>query len=129
MDDLLKSIEIEEQAVSIKNQLIELMQIGGFNLTKLESNTKEVMDFSATQNISHSSVTFDKEGEMFNEYWRYWNITDDNFFFSSKIVVSPPTNHRVLIAVSTMFDQIGFLAPFIMKTKLLLQSMWRLKIG
>ena len=32
-------------------------------------------------------------------------------------------------AVSTIFDPFGLLAPFIMKIKLLLQSMWRLKIG
>ena len=52
MDDLLKSVETEEQAVSIIKQLIELMQIGGFNLKKFPSNLKEVMDILPTQNVS-----------------------------------------------------------------------------
>ena len=44
MDDLLKSVETEEQAVSIIKQSIELMQISGFNLTKFQSDTKEIID-------------------------------------------------------------------------------------
>ena len=68
--------------------------------------------------------------EIFNELWGiHWNTTDDTFFFSSKIRDSPPTKNGVLSAVSTIFDPIGLLAPFILMTKLLLQSMWRLKIG
>ena len=38
------------------------MQIVGFNLTKFQSNTKKVMDFLPTQNVSQSTVTFDKDG-------------------------------------------------------------------
>ena len=63
-----KSVETEEQAISIIKQLIKLMQIGGFNLTKFQNDKKEV------------------------------------------------TN-------CTMFDPIGILDLFILKEKLLLQSM------
>ena len=59
----------------------------------------------------------------------HWNITDDDFFFSSKIIDSPPTKRGVLSAIITIFDPIGLLPPFILKAKLLLQSMWRLNIG
>ena len=106
------------------------MQIVGFNLTKFQSNMKKVMDFLPTQNVSQSTVTFDKDGGNVQRILEiYWNIIDNNFFFSSNIKVSRPTNRGVLITVCTIFDQTGFLAPFILKTKLLLQSMWRLKIG
>ena len=44
MDDLLKSVETEQQAVSIIKQSIELMQIGGFNLTYFQSDMKEIID-------------------------------------------------------------------------------------
>ena len=69
-------------------------------------------------------------------WWKYalniglhWNITDENFFFSSKIIDSPPEMRGLSSAVNTIFDPFGLLAPFIMKIKLRLQSMWRLKIG
>ena len=69
-------------------------------------------------------------------WWKYalnigihWNITVENFFFSSKIIDSPPEMRGLPSAVSTIFDPFGLLAPFIMKIKLLLQSMWSFKIG
>ena len=106
------------------------MQIGGFNLTKFQSNRKEVIDCLPPHNVSQSTVTFDKNGGNFERTLRIqWNIIDDNFFFSSKIIDSPLTKRGVLSAVSTIFDPIGLLAPFILMAKLLLQSMWRLKIG
>ena len=133
MDDLLKSVETEEQAVSVIKQLIQLMQIGGFKLTKFQNNKKEVMDWLHVYNVSQSTVTFNKGGGNIQQTLGiHWNITDDNFLFSSKID-SPPTKHGVLSAASNIVDPLFFffffLAPFILKAKLLLQSMWRLKIG
>ena len=100
MADLLKSVETEKQAVSIIKQLIELMQIGGFNLTKLQSNKKEVIDCLPAQNVSQSTVTFNKNnGKIQQTLGIHWNITDDNFFFSSKIIDSPPTKYGILYSV------------------------------
>ena len=130
VDDLLKSVETEEEAISIIKQLIELMQIGGFNLTKFQSKRKEVLDWLPPQNVSQSTITFDKDGgNIQRTLGIHWNITDDTLFFSSRIIDSPPTKRGVLSAVSTIFELIGLLAPFILKAKLLLQPMWRLKIG
>ena len=87
MDNLLKSVETEEEAISTIKQLIELMEIGGFNLTKFESNSKEVLDCLPPQNVSQSTVTFDKDGgNIQRTLGIHWNFTDDTFFISSKII-------------------------------------------
>ena len=102
MDDLLKSVETQEKAVSIIKQFIELMQISEFNLTKFQSNMKEVMDYLPAQNISQLTVTFNIDGGNIQQtWWIHWNITDGNFCFSSKIIDSPSTKHEVLNSVST----------------------------
>ena len=122
MDDLLKSVETEEQVVSSIKQLIELIQIGGFSLTESQSNKKEVIDCLPAQNVSQSTITFNKDGENIQPTLRiHWTMTDGNFFFSSKIIDSPPTKRRVLNAVNIIFDRICILAPFILRAKLLLQ--------
>ena len=56
MDDFLTSVETEKQAVSMMKQLIELMQIGVFNLTKFQSNQKVVIDSLPAQNFSHLNI-------------------------------------------------------------------------
>ena len=72
------------------------------------------MDCLPPHNVSQSTVTFDKNGGNFERTLGIqWNIIDDNFFFSSKIIDSPLTKRRVFSAVSTIFDPIGILAPFI----------------
>ena len=97
-------------------------------LEKIQSNKKEVIDCLPAENVSQSKVTFNKDGgNIQRTLGTHWNITDDNF--SSKIINSSPTKCRVLSAVSTIFDQTGLLASFTLKVKLLLQSMWRLKIS
>ena len=50
--------ETEKQAVSIIKQLM----IGGFKFTKFQSNNKEVIDSLPAQNVSQSTVTFNKDG-------------------------------------------------------------------
>ena len=54
---------------------------------------------------------------------------EESFNFPSKTIDPSSTKRGVLSAVASIFDPIGFLTPFILKAKLLLQSMWRLKIG
>ena len=72
MDDLLKSVQTYKQAVSIIKQLIELMQIG-FNLTKFQSNVKEVPDRLPAQNVS--TVTFQKDCRNIQQTLGiHWNI-------------------------------------------------------
>ena len=80
--------------------------------------------------VSQPTVTFNKGGgNIQRTLGIHWNITNDNLVFSSKIIDSPPSKCALLSAVSIMFDPIGLFAPFILKEKLLLQSMWRLRIG
>ena len=51
------------------------MQIGGFNLTKFQSNMKEVIDCLSAQNVSQSTLTFDKDGRNIQQTLGInWNI-------------------------------------------------------
>ena len=64
-----------------------------------------------------------------------WNVETDKFVWevSAKVQRSlkekPMTRCGVLSAVSSLFDPIGFISPFIMKAKLLLQELCRKKVG
>ena len=52
VDDLLKSFETTSQAVEITKELQELLAKGGFQLTKVMSNEREVLDVSRTSRAS-----------------------------------------------------------------------------
>ena len=64
-----------------------------------------------------------------------WNVEEDKFVWEISqerfTVVSnkPKTRRGILSVIYSMFDPLGFIAPFTMKAKLLLQMLSRMKIG
>ena len=64
-----------------------------------------------------------------------WNVEADKFVWdlSTKVQtlakVKPMTRRGILSLVSSLFDPLGFIAPYVMKAKLLLQDLSRRKLG
>ena len=53
VDDLLTSVDTKEEAILLKKELVEILELGGFHLTKWNSNIPELCDASPT-NANHS---------------------------------------------------------------------------
>lgn len=58
-----------------------------------------------------------------------WCIQTDNFKFSTSVQERPHTRRCILSVVSSLYDPLGFVAPFTMPTKLLLQGLYRRHLG
>ena len=57
-----------------------------------------------------------------------WDIKNDKFVFSAVEAGQPYTKRGILKTVSSIFDPLGFLSPFTMRAKCILQDLWRLKV-
>ena len=126
VDDCLKSVESVATAVSLAQQLIEMMKRGGFRLTKFISNRKEVPDALPASEVS-PSVSFDIDVEKLERALGVsWNTLLDVFTFPSSIIEAPTTKRGILRVTFSIFDPVGFLAPFVLVPKLLLQLLWAL---
>ena len=58
-----------------------------------------------------------------------WNTETDSFRFAVRSRQSAPTKRGVLSQVSSVFDPLGVLAPFLLPAKCLIQDLWRKKRG
>ena len=58
-----------------------------------------------------------------------WNTETDSFRFAVSSRLSAPTKRGVLSQVSSVFDPLGVLAPFLLPAKCLIQDLWRKKRG
>lgn len=58
-----------------------------------------------------------------------WVVEDDNFTFSVIIKPQPPTQRGILSMVSSIYDPLGFLAPFTLTAKLLQQELCSINYG
>ncbi len=124
VDDCLKSVDSEEVTINLAKQLIEMLKLGGFRLTKFISNCKAVLEALPSSEVS-PSISFDIDNEKLERALGIkWNTLHDVFTFSSTLKEAPTSKRGILRVSFSIFDPIGFLAPFILIPKLLLQLLW-----
>jgi len=58
----------------------------------------------------------------------YWDAQSDTLKFKALQSGKPPTKRGVLSTVSSLFDPLRFLSPFVFSAKFLLQEPWRDKL-
>ena len=126
VDDCLKSVQDEETAILLAKELIKMLKLGGFRLTKFISNHQAVLDALPPSEVS-PSFTFQIDTEKLERVLGVsWDAMRDVFKFVFAIKESPTTKRGILSVTFSLFDPMGFLTPFILKPKLLLQELWKL---
>ncbi|KAK0140258.1 hypothetical protein N1851_022806 [Merluccius polli] len=120
VDDCLKSVVSTSQAIKLTKDLMEACAQGGFTLTKWVSNSQEVV----------AQLDLDKEKPPLERVLGIqWDIQRDTFGFSVSIQDRVPTWRTIFSIVSSIYDPLGFLSPFILKAKQILQKVCMDKCG
>ncbi|KAH9637205.1 hypothetical protein HF086_016227 [Spodoptera exigua] len=117
-----------------RDQLIQLLKEGGFNLRKWSSNERQLLEDLPEHMISPVSLTF-TEASASKTLGLAWNPKQDEFIFSTtlKNKTESETNNKsskrqILSDISTIFDPLGLLSPITIKAKILFQQIWKYKI-
>ena len=112
------------------NVLYESLELGGFLLTKWVSNRKEVLAIIPKKERAASVVDIDCEQQPLERTLGIqWNVESDEFGFKIMKKEKPSTRRRILSIVSSVYDPLGFVAPFILTAKMILQGLCRKTIG
>ena len=130
MDDYLKSVRTRHDARLLVKMLTELLSRGGFSLTKWMSNDRQVLTSIPPSRRAKSVVNLDLD-EMPTEHALgvQWKVQTDEFCFKVIVKERPPTRRGILSVASLVYDPLGFLAPFTLSAKLILQELCRKTIG
>ena len=128
MDDSIDSVPDERQGIELYNQLSELWGKAGMYARKWLSNSVTVL-----QNIPQEDRA--SEVELDGGYLpsvktlgMSWIADSDEFTFKSQNIDSEFkfSKRNFLRKVAMLFDPLGFLSPFTIRAKILLQDMWSL---
>ncbi|XP_013419027.1 uncharacterized protein LOC106179805 [Lingula anatina] len=130
VDDCLKTLPDVETAVKFIPQLCELLESGGFKLTKWMSNKHEVLESIPVQerakgvevNLSQQALPTERALGV------YWNVEEDVFCYKIALEEKPLTRRGILSMVSSIFDPLGFASPCILQAKKILQELTRQKL-
>ncbi|XP_063619660.1 uncharacterized protein LOC134792321 [Cydia splendana] len=124
VDDILSGADSKEKAKILQDQLVNMLNAGGFNLRKWSSNKIELLN-----NIPEGSKEDDMiklpQHETRKSLGVMWSPAEDNFHFQIKIANTEKLTKRFLLSeISKIFDPMGWLAPIIVEMKLLIQELW-----
>ncbi|XP_062414254.1 uncharacterized protein LOC119220564 [Pungitius pungitius] len=122
----------EEEALQLSKDLNALCHKGGFNLSGWISNSRTVLQSIAVDKRSKEIVELDLDMDklpMERVLGLQWCIETDKFKFRTTLREQPRTRRGILSVVSSLYDPLGFLAPFSMPAKLLLQELCRRNFG
>ncbi|XP_015748010.1 PREDICTED: uncharacterized protein LOC107327777 [Acropora digitifera] len=136
VDDMMKSTSTTEKAINLASQLQTLLKKGGFRLTKWYSNDREVMATIPESERAKSVVNLELEQlPTESALGLKWNIEEDKFVWEvmekmlQRVSQKPVTRRGIVSAIYSLFDPLGFIAPYAMKAKLLLQTLRRKRLG
>ncbi|XP_015776940.1 PREDICTED: uncharacterized protein LOC107354957 [Acropora digitifera] len=131
MDDLFKSVPSLLEACSLQVGLGNLLSLGGFRLTKWISNDKDLLTAIPAELRAQSVRTIGEEGIFPTEraLGVIWDVHKHAFLFKIKPKELADTRRKDISLTASIFESIGFLAPFIVRAKIFLQSLWKLRQG
>ncbi len=118
VDYLMKSMEGADRVIPLVKQLRELLQKGGFKLTKWLSDNREVLSTIPESERARSVVTLDIDYlPTESALGLKWNVEDDAFVWEvdrdtlDQMQGKAATRRGILSVVSSLFDPLGIIAP------------------
>ncbi|XP_073944568.1 uncharacterized protein [Choristoneura fumiferana] len=131
MDDLLSGAATPEEAILVAKEVSNILNKGGFHLTKWASNNIDFMKaFDATERSTNVHVQLNLDGTI-KALGIFWNLGKDTFQYKLSL---PPmtkniTKRNILSDVQKLFDPLGWIAPSTIMAKILIQKLWLEKVN
>ena len=131
VDDVLKSVSTTERAIWLAEKLTKLPREGGFYLTKFASNRRSTSPrgpsvrptsepIYQSQPTSRRARTWIALGRCF----RYFSLSSR----SSPRKKKKATKRGIHSTVNSLYDPLGFLGPFLLPAKVILQELSRIAV-
>ncbi|XP_023815425.1 uncharacterized protein LOC111948165 isoform X1 [Oryzias latipes] len=132
VDDGLMSVTSVDEAITLIKEARQICSSGRLRIHKFISNCTEVLASIPKEECAETTQNQDLalgELQMERVLGIKWCIVSDQFRFKVEVNERPLSRRGVLSTVASIFDPLGFVAPFILVGKQILQEMCRNNIG
>lgn len=126
VDDMLKSKDETTKTISHINGVRNLCKKGGFNLTKFVSNNSVVLQTIPDEDLGSSvkDASLVRKLDLTDRALGVsWNLSNDVFRFVLGKKDKPATRRGILSTISSIYDPLGLIAPFLLQGRLILQRL------
>ena len=130
VDDIVCGSDSEEGAYQLFLESKEIMKMGGFNLRKFVTNSKEIKQKINEKEGLTNEVGTAKEHSVLGVSW---HVESDELVFKPCDILhnmqgTEVTKRLVVHTVGRFFDPIGFLSPIVIQFKVLFQELCEAKV-
>ena len=131
MDDSLDSVNTESEAIELYEQLTALWGKASMRPRKWLSNSAEVLSHIPVEDRAEEVDLNKDQLPATKTLGLVWVANEDEFSFRN----STPQNREILTKrsflseIARIFDPLGFLAPFHVRAKIIMQQMWLKGVG
>lgn len=133
MDDYLNAVDSREEAARTAQQVQQILAAGGFQLTNWASNVPSVIKEVRGVEGEGRAVVKIGAGEEERILGVHWDPEKDTFVYALQTTAELgdpwPTKRALLSTAMKIFDPLGFIACVTIRTKALLQDVWRSNIA
>ncbi|XP_060801917.1 uncharacterized protein LOC132902105 [Amyelois transitella] len=134
MDDYIDSLPDVSSAVKMVNDILYINQQGGFLMRNWLSNSVDVLRGTPKETLNEKAVKFNIEGQSERTLGLLWYPATDMLGFDLSFKRIPhevfekerkPTKRELLRIIMSIYDVHGFLGPFIIQGKIIMQETWK----
>lgn len=130
MDDCLTGADSEEEARKLCTEMMTVLSNGRFQLDKWHSNGSDVVPISTAWSTDTVELSENDATTILGLRWL--PFTDELMFnFRPQLpeVRQKMTQRDILSKIAQLFDPNGYLGPVIVIAKMIMQRIWKLRIG
>ncbi|XP_063993414.1 uncharacterized protein LOC135171055 [Diachasmimorpha longicaudata] len=129
VDDLLTGTATLEEALHLRDDIMNLLKEGGFNLRQCASNTPDIL-----QGLPKSTVNLQLLGgddPTLKTLGIHWDSQNDSIVYTVNPIATRDviTMRTIASDVARIFDPLGLLNPVVTYAKIIQQELWRLKLN
>jgi hypothetical protein len=144
VDDMIDSFKDLNEAIETCKEIIQCLITANMKITKFYSNSKEILD-SLPKELLSKKVSFKEKDTILeaskvlglnyraeeDEFYYKCKFHDMEEFFIKQDMVKPEswTKRLILRFSATCYDPPGFISPFTVRARAILQKLWTLKLG
>ena len=126
VDDCLTSVDKEDTAIQLIEDLRKTCAYDGFHLTQFVCNRRIVLQTIPVQECESKFIALDLGQDNLpieRALGVHWCVESDVFRFRIVLNDKPATRRGILSTLSSIYDPLGFIAPFILPAKKILQNL------
>lgn len=128
VDDTIFGADEKAEAREIRDQVETALKRGCLELRKWSSNCEDLLP-AITEGQDEFYIEPDSNSSS-KVLGLVWSTKTDEFSFKvAEIDNSVITKRTILSNIAKLFDPLGWLSPFVVRAKILMQSLWLVKAG